>query len=93
MPHATATLNGKVIAETDQWAFVENNIYVSASGCGFKAQSLTLVKFPPSTVDQSVLSKATLTSTCSWKGKASYYNIKVDGPSFLLSINVELNSC
>ena len=28
MPHATATLNGKVIAETDHWEYVEGNIYV-----------------------------------------------------------------
>ena len=28
MPHATATLNGKVIAETDNWEYVEGNIYV-----------------------------------------------------------------
>ena len=28
MPHATATFNGKVIAEADKWEFVEGNIYV-----------------------------------------------------------------
>ena len=28
MPHATATLNGKVIAETGNWEYVEGNIYV-----------------------------------------------------------------
>lgn len=27
--HATATLNGKVVAEADQWETVEGNIYVS----------------------------------------------------------------
>ncbi|KAF6221693.1 hypothetical protein HO133_001661 [Letharia lupina] len=62
MPHATATFNGKVIAETDNWEYVEGNIY-----------------FPPSSVDQSVLSKAKLTTKCPWKGIASYYNITVDG--------------
>jgi len=62
MPHATATFNNKVIAKTDNYEFVEGNIY-----------------FPPSTVDQSVLSKATLTTYCPWKGDASYYNISVDG--------------
>lgn len=62
MPHATATLNGKIIAEADDWEFVEGNIY-----------------FPPSTIDQSVLSKANLTTYCPWKGTASYYNISVDG--------------
>lgn len=30
-------------------------------------------------MDQSVLSKATLTTRCPWKGTASYYNIAVDG--------------
>ena len=30
MPHATATFNGKIIAETDKWEFVEGNIYVRA---------------------------------------------------------------
>ncbi len=29
MPHATATLNGKVIADADKWETVEGNIYVS----------------------------------------------------------------
>lgn len=28
MPHATATFNGKIIAETDKLEKVENNIYV-----------------------------------------------------------------
>ncbi|KAG8532790.1 uncharacterized protein KY384_002668 [Bacidia gigantensis] len=27
MPHATATFNGKVIAETDSYEFVEGNVY------------------------------------------------------------------
>ena len=30
MPHATATFNGKVIAETDKWEYVEGNIYVDS---------------------------------------------------------------
>ena len=28
MPHATATFNGKVIARTDSFEFVEGNVYV-----------------------------------------------------------------
>ena len=28
MPHATATFNGKVIAEAENWEFVEGNVYV-----------------------------------------------------------------
>ncbi|KAL9128347.1 MAG: hypothetical protein Q9217_002951 [Psora testacea] len=60
--HATATFNGKVVAETDAFEFVEGN-------------------FPPSSVDQSVLSKTSLTTVCPWKGTASYYDITVDGKS------------
>ena len=37
------------------------------------------VQFPPSSVDQSVLSSSSLTTGCPWKGTASYYNITVDG--------------
>ncbi|KAL2038760.1 hypothetical protein N7G274_008518 [Stereocaulon virgatum] len=62
MPHATATFNGKVIAETDKFEHVEGNVY-----------------FPPDTVDQSVLTKTSLTTVCPWKGTASYYTISVDG--------------
>ena len=32
MPHATATFNGKVIAEADKWEYVEGNIYVRYNG-------------------------------------------------------------
>ncbi|KAK4690493.1 hypothetical protein P7C71_g6310, partial [Lecanoromycetidae sp. Uapishka_2] len=67
MPHATATFNGKIIAETDKWEFVEGNVY-----------------FPPSAVDQMVLSKTSTTSYCPWKGNASYYSISVDGKSLML---------
>ncbi|KAL8700276.1 MAG: hypothetical protein Q9224_001040 [Gallowayella concinna] len=31
MGHATATFNGKTIAETDTYEFVEGNVYVRAS--------------------------------------------------------------
>ncbi|CAF9933717.1 hypothetical protein IMSHALPRED_009449 [Imshaugia aleurites] len=37
------------------------------------------IYFPPDSVDQSVLSKSRLTTSCPWKGMASYYNINVDG--------------
>ena len=62
MTRATATFNGKVIADTDDFQLVEGNVY-----------------FPPNSVDQSVLSKTSLTTVCPWKGTASYYNINVDG--------------
>ncbi len=31
MPHATATVNGVVVAETDKWEVVDGNIYVCFS--------------------------------------------------------------
>lgn len=33
-----------------------------------------------SAVEQSFLTKSPTTTYCGWKGTASYYNIKVDGP-------------
>jgi len=41
MPHATATFNGKVIAEADKWEFVEGNIYVSVWNTVQEKQTLT----------------------------------------------------
>ncbi|EXJ53797.1 hypothetical protein A1O7_09133 [Cladophialophora yegresii CBS 114405] len=61
MPTATAKVNGKVIASTNDYQTVEGNIY-----------------FPPSSLDQSVLSLSNTHSTCPWKGKASYYTITAD---------------
>ena len=47
MPHATATFNGKVIAETDTWEFVEGNVYVHISRVsGLHPQVLTRIKVP-----------------------------------------------
>jgi len=34
--------------------------------------------FPASSVDKSLLKSSSTTSTCPWKGKASYYSIEVD---------------
>jgi hypothetical protein len=31
MPHATASVNGVVVAETDKWEVVDGNIYVGHS--------------------------------------------------------------
>ncbi|ETI19248.1 hypothetical protein G647_09080 [Cladophialophora carrionii CBS 160.54] len=62
MPTATARVNDKVIASTNDYQTVEGNIY-----------------FPPSSLDQSVLSPSNTHSTCPWKGKASYYNINANG--------------
>ena len=78
MPHATATFNGKVIAEADKWEFVEGNVYVIMLLAVDNTPGLQ-VQFPPDSVDKSVLSDSTLTTVCPWKGTASYYNISVDG--------------
>lgn len=35
--------------------------------------------FPASSVDQSVLRPSSKTTTCPWKGTASYYSVEIDG--------------
>jgi uncharacterized protein (DUF427 family) len=35
--------------------------------------------FPPESINKSFLSSSDTTSQCPWKGKASYFNINVDG--------------
>ncbi len=35
--------------------------------------------FPPDSVDRSLLRPSARTSTCPWKGRASYYDVVVDG--------------
>lgn len=35
--------------------------------------------FPMESVNKEFLSDSSLTSTCSWKGEANYYNLEVDG--------------
>ncbi|OCK85674.1 DUF427-domain-containing protein [Lepidopterella palustris CBS 459.81] len=37
------------------------------------------VYFPPSSVNESYLKPTSTTSSCPWKGKASYYTISVEG--------------
>ncbi|KAA6412609.1 MAG: hypothetical protein FRX48_03601 [Lasallia pustulata] len=37
------------------------------------------IYFPPSSVDQSVLTKTDTSTVCGWKGTASYYTLNVDG--------------
>lgn len=63
MPHATATFNGRIIAEADTYEYVEGNVY-------FPSDSIKT---------KDALSKADLTTVCPWKGTASYYNITIDG--------------
>ena len=35
--------------------------------------------FPPDSVKRDYLQKSEYTTTCPWKGKASYYDLNVDG--------------
>ncbi|WP_276498067.1 DUF427 domain-containing protein [Pontibacter litorisediminis] len=35
--------------------------------------------FPPNTVDKSYLEESRTHTTCSWKGEAAYYHVKVNG--------------
>lgn len=61
--HATATVDGTVIAETDQYQFVEGNVY-------FPPDS---IKNPSTT-----LTGTDHTTGCPWKGEAHYYDIHVN---------------
>ena len=65
MSRATATFNGQIIAEADNFETVEGNIYFP----------------PSSIKTKDALSEASLTTVCPWKGTASYYNISVNGDS------------
>lgn len=62
---AKATVNGKVIARSNDYEEVEGNIY-----------------FPSGDVDNDVLEESETTTTCPWKGEASYYHLVVDGERF-----------
>ena len=63
MPHATATFNGRIIADTDTFEFVEGNVYFP----------------PASIADKSIFTDSPTKTVCPWKGTASYYDITVDG--------------
>ncbi|MCJ1430971.1 hypothetical protein MMC27_000321 [Xylographa pallens] len=79
MPTATAVFNGKTIAKADSWETVEGNVYVSAMVSSILYQpNNCYAKFPPSSLDKSVLSVTDTHTGCPWKGVASYYTIKVD---------------
>ena len=67
---ATATVNGRTVAETDAWEVVEGNVY-------FPPSSLRREFFSPS--------KSGLTTVCPWKGTASYYDVVVDDDGTELS--------
>ena len=78
MPHATATFNGQIIAEADDYETVEGNVYFP----------------PSSIKARDALTDATLTTICPWKGTASYYNISVNGESDTqFPAGMSANSC
>ncbi|KAJ7729653.1 hypothetical protein DFH07DRAFT_849629 [Mycena maculata] len=56
------TLNGTMLADSDETIVVENNHY-----------------FPPASVKTEFFSESNTSTTCPWKGLASYYNATVDG--------------
>ncbi|KAJ5501409.1 hypothetical protein LT330_001037 [Penicillium expansum] len=63
MPRALAKVGNRIIAETDSWQIVENNIYFPRSAI----------------IDDSILQDSDRSTFCPWKGHASYWNLKVDG--------------
>ncbi|KAK3113024.1 hypothetical protein LTR53_010081 [Teratosphaeriaceae sp. CCFEE 6253] len=62
--HATASINGTVIAETDSYEFVEGNVYFPPASIKDLARTLT---------------PTDRTTTCPWKGTSHYYDIHVGG--------------
>ena len=59
---ATASWNGKVIAQSNDTVMVEGNHY-----------------FPAESIREEFLRDSDYTTTCSWKGVASYKSVEVDG--------------
>ena len=64
--HAKATVDGKVIAETDYYEFVEGNVYFPIDSVKDKSQ---------------LFSPSSHSTYCPWKGTSSYYDVKLDGKS------------
>jgi len=62
--HAKATVDGTVVAETDNYEVVEGNIY-------FPPSAIEAYK--------DVYSPTETTTHCPWKGEASYYTLNVNG--------------
>ena len=77
---ATAKINGKTVAEANAWETVEGNIYVSVLTTTLQDLKSHPFQFPPDSIlDRSIFSDSKTTTTCPWKGKASYSDITVDG--------------
>ncbi|KFY62289.1 hypothetical protein V496_04654 [Pseudogymnoascus sp. VKM F-4515 (FW-2607)] len=85
--HATATVNGQVVAETDNYEVVEGNIYFPpeyvSDGCSVYGAGAGCTDIYASSVDQKVFTKSDTHTHCPWKGDASYYNITAGGKTEL----------
>ena len=82
MGKATAKVGRKVIAESDTYETVDGNIYVNLSASDASTAVTCMLiesQFPPSSIDQSVMTKSSTTTGCPYKGTAHYYTIKADG--------------
>ncbi len=62
--HAKASVDGTVIAETDNYQFVEGNVYFPPDSIKDASNTLTTTSH---------------TTHCPWKGDSSYYDIHVGG--------------
>lgn len=109
-PKATAKINGKVIAESDQYETVEGNIYVSIILLllylssmristnrplyGSSRQSEFVKQLPvaiadpveSSAINRECLRLSQTQKVCGWKGKASYYDIEIDGTNLQIHL-------
>ncbi|KAI9930681.1 hypothetical protein ASPWEDRAFT_171305 [Aspergillus wentii DTO 134E9] len=63
MPRALAKIGDLIIAETEVWETVEDNIYFPISA----------IK------DPSILQHSDRSTFCSWKGHASYWHLNLNG--------------
>ena len=62
--HAKASVDGTVIAETDNFEYVEGNVYFPPDSIFNKSETLTGTSH---------------TTSCPWKGEGHYYDIHVNG--------------
>ena len=63
--HAKATTSdGTIIAETDQFEFVEGNVYFPSSSIVNKSETFT---------------DSSKHATCPWKGESAYYDVNIGG--------------
>jgi uncharacterized protein (DUF427 family) len=72
MPHATASVNGVVVAQTDQWEVVDGNIYVRPTCTLYPASLPSIITWISS---KSHFSPTSTKTHCPYKGDASYYTV------------------